>query len=596
MVELQRFFTDSYTWLQALTSGEATLYGIMLATAILFLAWWLTKSWKKQSVLDTGPQSHVDSVQSKTGGVSIGMANGSPIMVYNLTVPDEVVRLHAGKTNLPQERAIQITRDFLTLIEKYYRYLALKGMGDNSGLRLHFSLVEMLIPLNARLTIPGGDTLIDNLRSTGRSLTQEEKEQLGGSLDKSRPVLELIQQHSVLVLLGDPGSGKSTLVRFLAYLLATGQGRAIAMVDYLPLLLPLAAYSERLSKQPDLNLRQFAVEYFQEMMDLDDLNRLLNARLQQGKVLILLDGLDEVKEIHLRNTVVNRVQLFLCQQIDKGNRVIMTSRIVGYKEVRLPEIEGLRECTLLDFDENEIADFILRWTTIVERQVYDTGKVSGYEAAREATELITAVNNNPAIRKLAANPLLLTMLVIQKRQGISLPRHRVVLYEQYIASLLRDWLLARNVESSSNELPNDRMLRKVLEPLALWLQESEPGKGLVNEQDLLAWLREYFINQSDPDAAARQFISDVREHSGLLIDRGGRRFGFMHLTFMEYLAGVTLAGYYQQGLQEVVSRICEHADQADWRETILLGIGHLGLNLKLDQAATDLLAALLDAR
>ena len=78
------------------------------------------------------------------------------------------------------------------------------------------------------------------------------------------------------------------------------------------------------------------------------------------------------------------------------------------------------------------------------------------------------------MRKLASNPLLLTMLVIQKRQGVSLPRHRVLLYEQYIVSLLRDWLLALSLHRGAPELPSDRVLRKVLEPLAYWLQESEP--------------------------------------------------------------------------------------------------------------------------
>ena len=595
-MDLHSLLSEAYEWLKGLSSGEATVFGTLLTSLGALVAWLFRKGFHKpQAGQAAAEQTHIRAVHAQEGGVDIGIVNGSAVTVYNISVPDNVVSVHAGKMDLPFEQATRITRDFLTDIEHYYRYLPLRGMGDNSGLRLKFPLVELFIPLNARLTLPRGDTLSDDLRLAGRRLTEEEKIQIGGRVDQARPVLELITEYPVLVILGDPGSGKSSIVRFLAFLLATGQGRAFAMGDYLPLLLPLAAYSEKLQTESGLSLRSFALDYFKSRMNLEGLEHLLDARLKQGKVLILLDGLDEVKEVSQRGTVVDRVQQFLCQHIGKGNRVIMTSRIIGYREVRPPEIEGLRECTLLDFDDQEIIDFIHRWTAIVERQAYSDGQVSRYEASREASELIDAVQKNTAIRKLAANPLLLTMLVIRKRQGFSLPRHRVVLYEQYIVSLLHDWLLARSLHDNAHEFPDDRKLRKVLEPLAWWLQESEPGKGLVNEEDLLAWLRAFFNDQADPDQAARQFIRDVREHSGLLIDRGGQRFGFMHLTFMEYLAGVSLAKFSQQGLQALLNGIVAHADKAEWRETILLAISHLGLNQNNDQLTTDLLMALMDA-
>ncbi len=382
-------------------------------------------------------------IESRAGGVAIGVAQDhSKIIVYNLEVSAATIQELARSTTLPEKRAELAARQFLGFIQRYYRYLPLKGMGDNSGLRLRFPLIELFIPLNARLTLPRADTLPDALRIAGRELSEEESEHIGGRPDAPRPVLNLIEEYPVLVILGDPGSGKSTAVRLLAFLLATGQGAVLGLAGYLPLLLPLAAYTGKLEKQPDLNLRRFAVDYFQQNVDIADLDALLEAKLEAGKVLILLDGLDEVKEISQRNTVIDRVQRFLCQHIERGNRVIMTSRIIGYKEVRPPEVAGLRECTLLDFEDDEIERFIRRWTGTIERQAYAGGDVARYQAEREAGELLAVIQNNQAVRKLASNPLLLTMLVIQKRQGVSLPRHRVLLYEQYIVSLLRDWLLA----------------------------------------------------------------------------------------------------------------------------------------------------------
>ena len=534
---------------------------------------------------------------AKNGSVVVGQVkDGAQITVNNVSVSDEVIRRYAASIRLPAVQAEAVSRDFLVDIEAYYRYLPLKGMGDNSGLRLKFPLVELFVPLNARLTLPRGDTLPDELRIAGRRMSAEEQEHIGGKLDDLRPVLDLLMAYPVLVILGDPGSGKSTVVRFMAYVLATGQAKQFGLDGYLPLLLPLSAYSEALARQPDLSLRRFAVDYFSSRMDVAHLDALLDSHLDKGKVLILLDGLDEVKEIRQRNVVVDRVQAFLSRYVRMGNRAVITCRIIGYREVRPPEIADLRECTLLDFELDEIKAFIGRWTRVIESQAHQEQRIARYEAEREARELTEAVEHNPAVGKLAANPLLLTMLVIQKRQGSQLPRHRVVLYERYLTSLLHDWLVARNIHAMACALPNERMLRRILEPLAWWLQEVEPGKGLVAETDMLRWLQQQPALQGDgTDDKARQFIRDVREHSGLLIDRGGRKFGFLHLTFMEYLAGVWLANQLQRadGLDFVESIVRRYAAVSEWREVLLLAIGYVGLNQKQEIATTNLLERLL---
>jgi predicted NACHT family NTPase len=56
-------------------------------------------------------------------------------------------------------------------------------------------------------------------------------------------------------------------------------------------------------------------------------------------------------------------------------------------------------------------------------------------------------------------------------------------------------------------------------------------------------LEELFHERGDvsPHQAARQFLQDVREHAALLLERGPGEYGFIHLTFEEYLAAVALA-------------------------------------------------------
>ncbi|MEJ1374697.1 MAG: hypothetical protein RPU34_07030 [Candidatus Sedimenticola sp. (ex Thyasira tokunagai)] len=185
-------------------------------------------------------------IEASGGSVSIGVAkDGSQITVNNIQVGEAVIRQLAHP---PGRDAEQVTCSYLEYIESYYGLLKLKGMGNNSGLRLNFPLIELFVPLNARLSIPEADRLSDELRVAGRRLQVEELHELQGGFDQPQPVLWLIQDHPVLVILGDPGSGKSTVLTLLALLLATGQGKVLGLDGYLPLLLPLSAYSAQLEK------------------------------------------------------------------------------------------------------------------------------------------------------------------------------------------------------------------------------------------------------------------------------------------------------------------------------------------------------------
>ena len=534
------------------------------------------------------------------GGAAIAQANQVQITINNIAVSPAVVAALASPSALPDDQAQRVTAALLGYFVSYYGYLPLKGMGPDAGMPRRFPLVDVFVPPGARLILPQADTLALDLRVAGRAMAADERAELGGRPDVSKPVLDLVREQPVLVVLGDPGSGKSTLLMYLAFALATGQAGVLGLDERLPLLLPLAAYAERLESDPGLSLGRFAVQYFDERLDIAGLDRLLAERLAEGRVLLLLDGLDEVREPSRRTTVVDRVQSFLCRHCAQdggtGNRVILTSRIVGYREVRPPQVKGLRECTLLDFDDAEIRAFVHRWTGVVERILLDDGRLADYAAAREATDLLAAVRGNPGVRKLAANPLLLTMLVIQKRNRVSLPRERVVLYEHCLQSLLVDWLRARTPQVEVR-LPNERALRRVLEPLALWMQETAPGLGRVREQAMRAWLRTHYAGRPDPDQAADDFLRDVREHSGLLIDRGGREFGFLHLTFMEYLAGAALAARLQaqDGQRRVIETLAAQAGEAQWRETLLLTLGYVGLQQRQYVAAGALLTGLLEA-
>ena len=479
---------------------------------------------------------------------------------------------------------------YLDTLVNRYRYLDFRGMGISDRVSLRLPLVEMYVPLKARIDLPDGEETWKRLRLAGRKMSEEEAEIVGQRASEPQPVIDMLRKHNGLIILGDPGAGKTTFLKYLTLLLATGQGEAAGLAVKLPILVPLSAYANRLA-DGDIALDTFIGDYHRDR-GIDQVPPMLAEALAQGGALLLLDGLDEVKNLGQRKLVVDRVADFFTVQQRRGNKFILTSRIVGYREVR-PAVEGLIECTLVDFQDDEIALFVDKWTQAIERAATGEGAKSAEDARREKSDLMEALRRNPGVRDLAANPLLLTILALMKRQGVTLPERRVELYQKYVETLLRHWNLVRGLgRPPSRELDLVETLR-VLAPLALWMHETSPGVGLVPQEEARRRLEAIYTERGidEPAQAAVRFLADVHDHAGLLLERGHRQYGFIHLTFQEYLAGVALAQQAQQKIDPLVHALAAHLGDDNWHEASLLAVGHVGIIQQRDQAAGD---ALLD--
>ena len=357
--------------------------------------------------------------------------------------------------------------------------------------------------------------------------------------------------------------------------------------------MPLSAYAIRLAEH-DLPLDRYIVEYHQARgIDLS-IDAILRTALKQGGALLLLDGLDEVQETARRRLVIDRVVDFFSLHQAAGNKFVLTSRIIGYKEVRTV-VGDLQECTLIDLNAEEIRLFVAQWTQAIEHAASDDSRGARAAAEREEQELLDAIARNPGVQRLAVNPLLLTILVLMKRQGVILPERRVELYENYVATLLKHWNLARGLgRPPTRDLDIQETLR-ILAPLALWMQEVSAGIGLVKQGDLERQLVSIFQQRGEENAewAAANFLKDVQEYAGLLLERGPRAYGFIHLTFLEYLAAVALARRGQRDTTPITTALAQRVGDANWHEVSLLTIGYVGLIQQRDEAASEILSRLI---
>jgi formylglycine-generating enzyme required for sulfatase activity len=248
----------------------------------------------------------------------------------------------------------------------------------------------------------------------------------------------------------------------------------------------------------------------------------------------------------------------------------------------------------VDFDDAEIEAFVARWTTAMEAQAMGEGAVARADAALERRELLDAIARNAGVRRLAANPLLLTILALMKRQGVTLPERRVQLYDQYVATLLSSWNRARGLgRPPARDLDVVQTVR-ILAPLALWMHEVAPGVGLVKRAALRRRLEAIYAARGEdaPETAARRFLADVRERAGLLLERGAGTYGFIHLTFEEYLAAVAIALRGQGDCQPIVDQLRAHVGDPAWREVALLTVAYVGIVQQLDHVAGEVVEAL----
>ncbi len=536
----------------------------------------------------------VSVADSEIGGsvVTGSVSAGGHVAMRDLVVVTEQVAADFWPREQPDlQRA---TTRYLQHLVNRYRYLDFKGMGVLDRVALRLPLVEMYVPLKARIEMPEGETWARELQVAGRTLSEEEAAGVGHRLSEPQPLLDLLQKQDGLIILGDPGAGKTTFLKVLALRLALGEGEAMGVGNRLPVLLPLSAYANALS-QEDVPLHRFMARYYEGLGVDEPLAAMLKEALTQGRAILLLDGLDEVKDAAQRLLVVRRVMDFYAYQQQDGNKFVLTSRIVGYREVRATAT-AMVECTLVDFDESEISAFVEKWTGALERAARGETDVAVVEAVRERDELLASVRHNPGVRRLAANPLLLTILALMKRQGVVLPERRVELYDKYVETLLKHWNLARGLgRPLSRDLDVVETMR-VLAPLALWMHKTSPGVGLVKREDMRRKLVQIYVDRQidAPEQAAQRLLTDARDIAGLLVERGPGEFGFIHLTFQEYLAAVAVAQQGQGDVKAVADVLAPHVGVDNWHEVILLTIGYMGIRQQLDAQAGRVLLRLME--
>ncbi|WP_433518107.1 NACHT domain-containing protein [Nonomuraea sp. CA-143628] len=494
--------------------GRALLLGLAVAPpAALGVALW---EWVRQNV--------TAAVLLAAGYELVLLAGGFAGKVFG-DLQDRWVKTAADHTDeLLRRTSSRFERDYRRQVRETVRFVDQKGLitrGDAPELEQIY--VDVSLESRPPRETAGGALVAD------LPAISHKRRSLGDFLQQGHP--------AVLALIGAPGTGKTTLLRHTTLRLCS-HDRA------LPVLLYLRDHAAAIVERPDVGLPEIIAARLGRLREQEPAGW-FDGRLERGRCVVMLDGLDEVTREEHRRLVVDWVERQIAQYAQ--NDFVITSRPYGYREYPLDSATVL---LVRRFTTQQISMFVHAWYRAADRA---PGPSKG-----GPEDLLAELRHNTHLYDLAANPLLLTMIVNVHRIRGDLPGTRAELYAEICRVVLWRHDVRRPGTSLDGE-PKEQILRE----LAYTMMER--GTRDLPRAEVTS-LIEASLARLAPDGPppSATLLTDL-ENSGLLLEREAGAYSFSHQTFQEYLAAAHIHDHpdLQPGLPAAVN-------DPWWRETILL--------------------------
>ena len=357
-----------------------------------------------------------------------------------------------------------------------------------------------------------------------------------------------------LVILGPPGSGKTTLIKHMTLLLADPKSRPKGMIipDHTPIFIYLRDHFHNIANYHKTENHYTLINAVIQDFKTHDFylpENWLKERLASGKCFVFLDGLDEIANAEDRLILEQWVQNQMFGH--NANKFIITSRPHGYEN-----LQGVTTLEIQPFTFEQIKTFINNWYLADETmyQHEESQKVQE-DAKGSSANLLKSLQANPELMDLAVNPLFLTIITTIHRYRGSLPISRAKLYEE-----ICDVFLGKRVQSKGLELTISSDKQQILlQPLAHHMMINQVQE--ISAVDAEKIIKEP-LERIDDSYSSESFLKFIVENSGLLVERDVGSFSFTHKTFQEYLTAVYLI---ENGSED---QLLSHISEPWWHETI----------------------------
>jgi len=367
------------------------------------------------------------------------------------------------------------------------------------------------------------------------------------------PGIKAVERYTKLMVLGKPGAGKTTFLQYLAVQCNQGHFQA----HLIPVFILLKNFAEDALDEENFSLVDYIKQDFlRSKVAAQDVETLLD----NGRLLILFDGLDEVPETANDETIKQIRKLS-----DKyyKNQIVITCRIAA-QEYRF---RGFTEVEIADFKPAQIEIFAKKWFVAVARNSPELG----LQKASQFLEHL-ALPENQQIRELATTPVLLNLTCLVFQTKVDFPARRSELYKQGLDLLLIRWDEARGIK-------RDEVYRNLSLPHKLQLL-SQLGVITFSQEDyffeestLVHLIADYLrtlpnlqVDESALELTSVAVLKSIEAQHGLLVERARGIYSFSHLTFQEYFTARAIATATHLSVQQLV----RHITQKRWREVFFL--------------------------
>lgn len=365
------------------------------------------------------------------------------------------------------------------------------------------------------------------------------------------PVIGAFIKGNYFIITGEAGSGKSTLIKWLAVKSALKE-LEMELRDWgttIPILIQLRNFPKGI---PSIKK---VIEEIAESIAMEVPKGWIEKIIKSGKVLLLVDGLDEVE-----NTKRIEVYKWLEGLIYRYNmKIILTTR------------PGVEECNdyIYDFEFKpysissmtfkSISKFIEHWHRAVLGEKCDKIK-------ELSSVLFSKIKNNSSVYKLASNPLMCALIcALHHDRNMMLPVNRTSLYEECTRMLLERRDSDRGIISKEYSNLSYKQKRVLLDHIAYWMLKN--NLALANKIEVSKVIEKKLdtINIDKP-IDANTLLQFIIERSGLIREVEIGKVDFIHKTFQEYMAASSAVRELDWGL------LYEKRENDFWNQTIILSV------------------------
>ena len=391
------------------------------------------------------------------------------------------------------------------------------------------------------------------------------------------PIENWISRSNKNLLFGDPGSGKSSFLRFLTLDILnenpTMEFIAEKWGSYLPVWIPFALWTKIINQaQVGDSSVTAVVSSWLKSWGAESLIPLVEKALKDKRLLLLVDGLDEHSNNDAAKIALNLLDVFLGLN---DVSVVATTRPYGFEKLGM-KTEGWQQSSIADFSIEQQKCLVSIWFEANSKKIHptldDTSRLADIE--RQSSVFFTELGRSNELRELARNPLLLCLLISFQISNIKLPLGRFEAYEKLTEHLISTHPQARRVASQTTQTElAEGDLKKALAHLANVLH-TQHIEGLILEEEAQNTLVEFLMDgerglgMAKPQATenARNIITKAEDSLGIIVKKSPEEISFYHRTIQEYLVSFNIS---RLPLDNQIEIIVDNCTDPLWREVIL---------------------------